>query len=41
MSKHLTVPTSRLICFGSAKASTNAVLTDNNREDDKIHGFED
>jgi hypothetical protein len=25
MSKHLTAPTSRLICVGGAKASTNAI----------------
>jgi hypothetical protein len=25
MSKHVALPTSRLICFGSAKALTNAV----------------
>jgi len=25
MSKHLTLPTSRLICFGGAKLSTNAI----------------
>jgi hypothetical protein len=24
MSKHLSIPTSRLICLGNAKASTNA-----------------
>jgi hypothetical protein len=26
MSKHVSLPTSRLICFGDAKASTNATI---------------
>lgn len=33
MSKHLSVPTSRLICLGSAKACTNAGSGDNDELD--------
>ena len=40
MSKLLKTPVSRLICFGSAKACTNAVQTNNIREDFVSLGFD-
>jgi hypothetical protein len=33
MSKHAVLPTSRLICFGSAKACTNAAGGEQNEND--------
>lgn len=33
MSKHAQTPTSRLICFGGAKACTNSVVTNNVKEE--------
>jgi hypothetical protein len=33
MSKHVSLPTSRLICFGGAKACTNAVINGEGEQD--------
>ncbi|MFZ5683387.1 MAG: hypothetical protein ACOY9C_02000 [Pseudomonadota bacterium] len=41
MSKRLTTPMSRLICFGSAKASTNAFRDEPIPEDVPELGFPD
>ena len=41
MSKRLDTPTSRLICFGSARSCTNAVIDLPNPEDDPEQGFGD
>jgi hypothetical protein len=40
MSKHVETPTSRLICFGGAKACTNAQVTSNIREDFVSLGYQ-
>jgi hypothetical protein len=39
MSKHVALPTSRLICFGAAKVCTNAVVSPKNPEDQIGLGF--
>jgi hypothetical protein len=36
MSKHLSIPTSRLICLGGAKLATNAILGDDNEGDPEV-----
>jgi hypothetical protein len=41
MSKLFKMPSPRLICFGGAKACTNAVVADNQAEDGHILGFKD
>ncbi len=38
MSKHVALPTSRLICFGGAKACTNAIVYPLNPEDEAGFG---
>lgn len=39
MSKHYDLPTSRLICFGGAKACTQASADDNPIEDGVVLGY--
>lgn len=39
MNKRLDVPRSRLVCFGSARALTNAVYQRPIEEDDPEYGF--
>lgn len=41
MSKHVALPTSRLICFGGAKACTNSSSNPDNPEDIVGLGFGD
>ena len=41
MSKHVETPTSRLICFGGAKAATHACLCPDPVEDSIALGFMD
>lgn len=36
MTKHLSTPTSRLICLGSAKACTNAIDVGHDEDDPRL-----